>query len=368
VNKTSIEWTDSTWNVLRGCSRVSEGCRNCYAESIAYRFSGERIDGRPAPYKGLVQLTPDGMRLPKWNGQIKFVEEHLLDPLKLKPVLTGIARGDGELRQRVHRDGTVSLTRERARRIFVNSMSDLFHENVTDEWIDQIFAVMALCPQHTFQVLTKRPERMAMYCSDMYLFQRIHEAAKAILGYDYPKRPAINQCDLPLPNVHLGVSCEDQETADKRIPWLLQTPAAVRFISAEPLLGEISLKRIRMPETLYGWIDQNALTGDFFRHGRLVGFNGPRVNWVIAGGESGRGARPMHPDWARWLRDECQAAYVPFFFKQNGEYVSVSEVAGAGAHHSFPDGTTVRRVGKKVSGAMLDGREWREFPSGERRV
>lgn len=329
MGDTKIEWTDKVWNAIRGCSRVSEGCRNCYAEGVAYRFSGPG-----GPYEGLVRIGSDGLRRREWNGQIKFVEKHLLDPLKWKE----------------------------PKRIFVNSMSDLFHENVTDEMRDQIFAVMALCTQHTFQVLTKRPERMGQYVATR---GRVF-AVWMRMGGDWPLRDGCEEPVWPLPNVHLGVSCEDQATADKRIPLLLETPAAVRFISAEPLLGEICLKRIQMPDVLFGWIDQNALTGDYFRHARLVGFNGPRINWVIAGGESGPGARPMYPDWARWLRDECEESGTPFFFKQWGEYVSVSEVEGPGAHYHFPDGATVRRVGTKAAGAMLDGREWHEFPTKER--
>src|SRR5579885_1145834 len=130
MKKTSIEWTNATWNPIRGCSRVSEGCRNCYAEKVAFRFSG-----LGQPYEGLVRINAAGERKPEWNGEVRLVEEHLRDPLKWK----------------------------KPQRVFVNSMSDLFHENVPDEWIDKIFAVMALCPQHIFQVLTKRPERMRKY-------------------------------------------------------------------------------------------------------------------------------------------------------------------------------------------------------------
>ncbi len=172
--KNGIVWTDETWNPLRGCSRVSEGCRNCYAESVARRF-----DGPGLPYEGLIASGG------QWNGQIKLVPEKLDEPLRW----------------------------QRPRRIFVNSMSDLFHPNVPNEYIDRVFAVMALASQHTFQVLTKRPERMLEYLNRR----------------------------TTMPNVWLGVSIENQVTADERIPLLLQTPAAVRWVSAEPLLRPVDL-------------------------------------------------------------------------------------------------------------------------------
>lgn len=352
MGNTSIEWTDKTWNPIRGCTRVSEGCRHCYAEGVARRFSGPGL-----AYEGLVRIDSAG-KPHEWNGHIKFVEAHLLDPLKWKE----------------------------PKRIFVNSMSDLFHENVRWEWINKIFAVMALCPQHTFQILTKRPEVMGQYISS--IGNAIRDADKWFLQGAADE--IVDNCATledhpwPLPNVQLGVSCEDQTSADKRIPWLLRTPAAVRFLSCEPLLGEISLKRIRMPETFFGYVDVDALTADRYRNAQLVGFGGPRIDWVIAGGESGRGARPMHPDWARGLRDECQAAGTPFFFKQWGEWLPIATPRmtarigstllihrdGATTPASWSDvmKTTgdpwaVQRAGKKAAGAMLDGREWREFPN-----
>jgi protein gp37 len=357
MGDTSIEWTDKTWNPIRGCSRVSEGCRNCYAEKVAYRFSGERLDGRPAPYEGLMQRAPDGMRIPKWNGQIKFVEEHLIDPLKWKE----------------------------PKRIFVNSMSDLFHENVTDEMQDRIFAVMALCPQHTFQILTKRPERMAAYvdgrsepgCDGLRgalvegmtqkLYSELHPEDKSEIAMWLAVK-------WPPPNVHLGVSCENQATADERIPLLLDTPAAVRFISAEPLLGPLDLSRWMWPmcwhwDSKYRTPEAAIAAGAFAerRPQALVSAHARFINWTIVGGESGAGARPMHPDWARSLRDQCQAAGVPYFFKQWGEFApfgtlpSDSRLKG----HTWDDGfkwTSVAKVGKKAAGATPDGREWREFP------
>jgi protein gp37 len=192
-------------------------------------------------------------------------------------------------------------------RVFVNSMSDLFHSQVPDGFLAQVFAVMVATPWHTYQVLTKRPARM-----------------RALL----PEVP---------PNVHLGVSAEDQKHAELRIPVLLRTPAAVRFVSAEPLLGPVVLRP--------GWLDLDAATG-------------AGIGWVIAGGESGRTARPMRPEWPRSLRDQCQAAGVPFFFKQWGEWAP----APMRPTPNGAPGVGMVRVGKKAAGRHLDGRTWDEFP------
>jgi protein gp37 len=344
--KTGIEWTDATWNPLRGCSRVSEGCRHCYAEQVAYRFSGPG-----QPYEGLVRINAAGERVPEWSGVVKLVEKHLLDPLRWKE----------------------------PRRIFVNSMSDLFHPNVPDEWIDRIFAVMALCPQHEFQVLTKRPERMLAYLSREGLWFRIQLASERLaFGTKWSVDRAAHRRGDFLDHVWLGVSVEDQKTADERIPLLLQTPAAVRFISAEPLLG---------PLDIAPWLIRLPLAAGAARLTGGVAFEiADRVlDWAIGGGESGREARPMHPDWARSLRDQCQAAGVPFFFKQWGEWKPAERgdpdflhpnggMRQDGSVTRWPDGPGFDnplwsiRVGKHAAGALLDGREWREFPSPEVRA
>jgi protein gp37 len=373
---TKIEWTDETWNPIRGCSRVSEGCRNCYAESTAQRFSGPG-----GAYEGLVRI--ENGRRKGWSGAIKFVEEHLLDPLRWN----------------------------RPRRIFVNSMSDLFHENVTDEMRDRIFAVMALSPQHTFQVLTKRPERMLAYLKQLLHTHEVTRIAikagtMVALGPSTPWwlrnfacQPGFDTARVipPLDNVWLGVSVENQAAADERIPLLLQTPAAVRFLSCEPLLGPVDLTKVMDRRKAKG-LQINAVEAKDANpaHEYLVQVLGPgyphaRLDWVICGGESGAGARPMHPDWARSLRDQCVAAGVPFFFKQWGEWVPWQADGGfsewksqAGKlmdRHGFPDfkdsdvkGWTAdlllagnenavhQRVGKKAAGRQLDGREWSEFP------
>jgi protein gp37 len=281
---TSIEWTDRTWNPVVGCSLVSPGCTNCYAMRMAGRIEAM---GTAPHYAGLTKPSKAG---PVWTGELRAAPDHvLLQPLKWR----------------------------KPARIFVNSMSDLFHESVPDAVIDRVFAVMALSPQHTFQVLTKRPERMRAYLTDEEMRFRVRtsyrweEVSGAALARQLTHLPV-----FPLPNVWLGVSVEDQARADERIPILLDTPAAVRWISAEPLLGPIDLMRIDGGAVDPGarGITINALTGG--RQSQMPW----HLRWVVAGGESGPDARPMHPDWARSLRDQCAAAGVPFLFKQWGSW------------------------------------------------
>lgn len=268
---TSIEWTDRSWNPVRGCSLVSDGCKFCYAMKVAHRFSGP---GKP--YEGLTRIGPHG---PTWTGAVRLVPEALDEPLHWR----------------------------RPQRIFVNSMSDLFHPDVPDAFIDRVFAVMALCPQHTFQVLTKRAERMrsylAMESADGDRCDYIAAAANEIeserdgrMSVTFIKRGA-----WPLPNVWLGVSAENQPMYDKRIRDLLLTPAAVRFLSLEPLLGPIDMRM------------GGASMPDYSAHNPL-----PQVNWVIVGGESGPGARPFDVAWARSIVQQCRSAGVPVFVKQLG--------------------------------------------------
>jgi protein gp37 len=323
-----ITWTDATWNPIRGCSRVSEGCRNCYAERVAYRFSGPG-----GPFEGLVRVNAAGKRQPQWNGTVRVVEEHMLDPLKWK----------------------------RPRRIFVNSMSDLFHENLADDTIDRVFAVMALCPQHSFQVLTKRPERMLAYLKQAFSEQQMQrwvDAARrdAIVNLSPRDEAALVDLEWPLPNVWLGVSVEDQKTADERIPLLLQTPAAVRWISAEPLLGPIDLEELPSFSGIGRYLDSlsNAGAEDADIPSKL--------DWVVVGGESGSGARPMHPDWARSLRDQCVAAGVAFHFKQWGEWLPAM-CDGAPGDFQHITSNEPSLVGKRKAGRLLDGRTWDEYPA-----
>ncbi|HEX9812089.1 MAG TPA: DUF5131 family protein, partial [Burkholderiales bacterium] len=239
----------------------------------------------------------------------------------------------------------------------------LFHEDVADDFIDDVFAVMALTPRHTFQVLTKRPERMRSYLTSAHgngTPRRdgiVKGRAWSMLG----QLPKYHHEDLirrpwPLSNVWLGISAEDQATADERIPLLLQTPAAVRFVSLEPLLGEISF--VGLFANPNDWRDgTNALE---------------EIDWLICGGESGPHARPSHPEWFRSLRDQCQAAGVPFFFKQWGQWAqwepkfpaaNVKHIDLDGNLHDSPRLTEpIVRVGKKAAGRILDGRTWDEYP------
>lgn len=312
-DNTRIEWADASWSPLLGCSRVSAGCDHCYA------ITGARIrESNPnpkvaGPYSGLVEER--GGRI-DWTGRVNLLPERLDQPIRWK----------------------------RPRRIFVNSQSDLFHDDVPDDFIARVFGVMAATPRHEYQVLTKRPGRMRSLLNSGE-FARRCSAFGGALG-DLP---------WPLPNIWLGTSIEDQRWANVRVPLLLDTPAAVRFLSAEPLLGAVRIGR-------------NSIKG---------------IGWVIAGGESGAGARPAHPDWFRSLRDECQAAGVPFFFKQYGVWAPVDVRSWRDRRdsdryvrqdgyswplvepHGADDGTEalVRRIGKGAAGRILDGREWSDFPA-----
>jgi protein gp37 len=302
-----IEWTDATWNPITGCSVVSAGCKHCYAMKLA----GTRMKNEPSR----AGLTIDTAAGPVWNGQVRFNEQWLDQPLRWK----------------------------RPRRIFVCAHGDLFHENVPDAWIDRVFAVMALAPQHTFQVLTKRPERMLSYLQDSgYRAEMIGIDAEAMSGLDRHLPDGSQRWPLPLPNVWLGVSVEHQDAANERIPLLMQTPAAVRWISAEPLLEEIIVFSIDGPLYIPD------------------GMKSP-LHWVVVGFESGARARPGHPDWARSLRDQCAAVEVPFLFKQWGEWVHRPLVEDT---RSDPPASlcylpehkaTYAKVGKKAAGRLLDG-------------
>ncbi|BAP94504.1 hypothetical protein [Aurantimonas phage AmM-1] len=350
ADNSKIEWTDATWNIITGCSVVSPGCTNCYA----MRLAGTRLRGIPSRSG----LTRDSKAGPVWTGEVRFNDQWLDQPLRWK----------------------------RPRMVFVCAHGDLFAEGVTDEMLDKVFAVMALAPQHTFQVLTKRPERMRSYFADKATNHRI--AYIAYQSWRWKRSPPettahdevveIEQNGIrhrlhgrlaawPLPNVWLGVSVEDQTRANERIPVLLDTPAAVRWVSAEPLLGPVDFTSI---DTGSGWVDslQSYIRYPTTTPGHFLNepIDWPRIDWIVAGGESGSGARPMHPDWARGIRDQCADAGVAFTFKQWGAWASVSEVAGSGAHHSFPDGATVRQVGKRAAGRSLDGQIHDAQPGGVR--
>jgi protein gp37 len=383
-----IEWTGRTWNPVVGCKKVSAGCNHCYAMRQAFR---QQAIGTKQ-YQGLTVRTKDGFA---WTGEARFVPEKLLDPVRWKKPAT----------------------------IFVNSMSDLFHDDVTDEQLDEIFAIMAITPRHTFQVLTKRPERMASYMAELYRAKRnligALERLFPALTLGTRERMISDALDQsktewfvsghsrPLDNVWLGVSAEDQATADLRIPYLLRTPATIRFLSLEPLLGGIDLDaflyseccdcegagNVRTSGTFAGRADD--CDADECRSCEGSGLSSdPRddgISWVIVGGESGKHARPIHPDWARALRDQSLKAGVDFFFKQWGEwgpydprallipyrkgrqpYASWLEPTEqtphslTGWHLSAFTGNDVVavRVGRKNAGRSLDGLEHNAMPKG----
>jgi protein gp37 len=326
--KSQIEWTEHTWNPIVGCSIVSPGCTNCYAMRMAARIEAA---GTAPHYAGLTKKV-NGNAV--WTGKLSRPPDRVL---------------------------TEPLRRKKPTMYFVNSMGDLFHEDCPDEWIDRVFAIMALCPQHTFQVLTKRAERMREYFIGEEQFIDVHpledryyainSAMNEVAPAYWCKRELEDYYDegLPLPHVWLGVSAERQQEADERIPLLLQTPAAVRFISAEPLLGPIDLRHVRRKpfpiDTLTGaWAVADNVDAHYRQEDRL--------HWVIVGGESGPHARPMRAEWACGIRDQCKAAGVPFFFKQWGTWVPSNPIFGE-----------FERVGKKAAGRLLDGREWNEFPN-----
>jgi protein gp37 len=324
MGKTTIEWTDASWNPVTGCREISPGCANCYAA----RLAATRLRNHP-DYRDLaniVRVTTKETQ-PQWTGEVHCNPHRLEEPLHWR----------------------------KPRKIFVCDMSDLFHEAVPDEFIRRVFKTMALAGSfgHTFQVLTKRAARL-------------RDFMRADHGVEWVR---------PMPWVWFGVSVENQHFADERIPALLATPAAVRFISAEPLLGPVDLTNNKSSDgrTRDG-ITTNFLTGQWWDHTGFEqtqneqnpkGFPRQRVNWVICGGESGPGARPMHPDWARSLRDQCQASGVAFFFKQWGEYLPPLQDGARGEEENWVVrncGDHPIRIGKKAAGRRLDGREWNEFP------
>jgi protein gp37 len=362
----SIEWTEATWNPITGCTLVSEGCRFCYAA----RLAATRLKHHPSR-KGLARMNAAGEA--KFTGEVRLNEDWLTLPLRWK----------------------------RGRMIFPCAHGDLFHESVPDAWIDRVFAVMALTPHHTYQVLTKRSARMRAYFADPETVERIGEIQRREHGDTCAYTNVGIDAIWPLTNVWLGVSSERQQEADQRILDLLATPAAVRFLSAEPLLGPIDLgsgvhhhpDNVDSPEL-------QALTRAARAH--LAHEAGTAViDWVIVGGESGEGARPMHPSWARSLRDQCAAAGVPFFFKQWGTWLPVGQVlpghgkvhgatavrpgrmklhyggsrAGPPAHAyasrgvevtATDDGQLAFRIGKKKAGRRLDGLEYSAMPETRR--
>jgi protein gp37 len=381
---TKIEWTDATWNVITGCSVLSPGCKHCYAMKLA----GTRLRNHPSR-AGLTVETKTG---PVWNGEVRFNDGRFGTP--------------DWLRQPLHW--------AKPRMIFVCAHADLFHDGVDETWLDQIFAVMALARHHTFQVLTKRADAMHDYLSDPIMPQRVSALLDGLkpssLWNGNVHQAGVDLAAWPLKNVWLGVSVEDQQRANERIPALLATPAAVRWVSCEPLLGPVDLRSIKAPgekdETDgLDWRFDALEVGDYYwfdGEGGQPGDcgDGPyrdhRIDWVVAGGENG--PRPMHPDWARALRDQCASATlhgddapVPFLFKQWGEWETgldrerddpdwradytndyvdhgksrwLNLAGGSGFHGERFH--VMRRVGKKAAGRLLDGVIHDGFPETNR--
>ena len=291
---TKIEWAEKVWNPITGCSPISEGCDHCYAKRMANRLAGRY--GYPAD---------DPFR-------VTFHDDRLTEPFRVK----------------------------KPHRIFVCSMADIFHDGVTERMLNAVWTTMSSANWHTFIVLTKRPDR----------------ALKSLSKWGMDGLTLRSGHGSVLPNVWIGVTAENQARADERIPILLRIPAAVRFVSVEPMLGPVGLQKA------HGiYYDEH-------------GCNLRKLDWVICGGETGPGARPVHPDWVRSLRDQCQASGVPFFFKQWGEWLpsecDPEYTTGPGLVRACPAGSgdpccpgLWRRTGKKAAGRLLDGREWNEFPA-----
>lgn len=274
-DKTAIEWSDATWNPVTGCTKVSPGCDNCYAETFAER----------------------------WRGTPGHHFENGFD-LTLRPERLG-----------------QPIRWTRPRRIFVNSMSDLFHEGVPDEFIARVFAVMAVAQQHTFQLLTKRHGRMRSLLNRPEFRAQVEDAIRGVAAAHAPDQAWFRA--WPLPNVWVGVSVEDQKRAELRVPALLDTPAAVRWISAEPLLGPVDLGQV------WDFCPTHDRPGQVDGWGFCVNCPDTRgLDWIVAGGESGPGARPMRAEWAESLRDQCARAGVPFFMKQAGTVLARSWECG----------------------------------------
>lgn len=328
--KTEISWTDATWNPVVGCSPVSEGCRNCYAARMAARFcqKGEYYEGAVIP-----MTIPAGNGL--WSGRTVRKQP------KFNP-----------------------LTAKRPRTIFVCSMGDLFHSTVPDDWINEVMAVIALTPQQRYMILTKRPARMQEYFAVSNRVSMIADAAGWLMDDGDGAHDTVINSDWPLSNLALGVSVEDQKTVDERVPILLDTLAVKRYISYEPALGPIMLK----PEWL-GICPECGGTLASCRRSRIAccpDCQHGQMSWldlVIMGGESGARARPMHPDWARSLRNQCQDAGIPIHFKGWGKWVYPTQMTEEafrrwdyyhGTENDLPKPWSFL---KTQAGRLLDGRE-----------
>lgn len=355
---TNIEYVEDTWNPLGGCEKISEGCKNCYAINMAWRLA--HIPATKGRYLPLVYKTENGNK--NWSGTINLFPDVLMKPLKAKQPTK-----------------------------YLISMTDLFHKDVPFDYIDKVFAVMALCERHTFLITTKRADVMADYFSNIqYRAEAIAIEAEMISGLDRDHKR--QDWSLPLHNVWLGVSVENQKAADERIPYLLKTPAFVRWLSIEPLLGPVDLD--------CEWGAYQDGNNSPIRKKWLDG-----IHWVVVGGESGYNARGYHPHWIYNLINQCGEKKVPFFFKQWGEWYTRWHITNQSDGKSKPhfmywrdylhftqklwadkddlcvdmDGNVCKigkdfmnakypvvilsKVGKKQAGRLLNGFEYNAMPS-----
>lgn len=311
--KTEIAWTQHTWGPVRGCRRVSPGCEHCYAETMAariVRMGGYEWDA----FLGRWKVDPEKTQ----NAAARASADRYRDLVRINKA--GEARWTGKF---AFDEGALSapLRRKVPTMYFVNSMSDLFGEGLTNEQIAAVFGVMAACPRHTFQVLTKRADRMAEWFRWIESRDTGPHALCVLEALDYPleldsPKGARNRLDAgpgwpwPLPNVWLGVSVERQEEADERIPHLLRCSAAVRWVSAEPLLGPVNLDEyLYQRESQYGGITAAPRNS--------IGVT-DALDWVVTGGESGHGARPCDMQWLRQIGEHCRLAGTAWFNKQLG--------------------------------------------------
>jgi protein gp37 len=321
-----IEWTEASWTVVTGCHKAGSGCRFCYSEREWARLSA----------------NPATLYYGRAFGDVRFHPTKLREPWRWR----------------------------RPRRVFVSSMGDVFHPSVRDEEITAVFAVMAACRHHHFQVLTKRAERMQAWLSELTaLPSPIAVLAASLEAFGLGDLvPALKNAEWPLPHVMAGVSVDDQDSTDARIPLLLKTPATRRFVSVEPLLAPLSLSCVHasshvLLDALCGCgVDRRAITQS------IPNIGCHRLDWVIVGGESGPQARPLHPDWVRRLREECAASEVPFFFKQWGEWAPLESVPPSDSARvirtaAMDDATVMYRVGRAKAGRLLDGRLHDDMPA-----
>jgi protein gp37 len=338
AENSKIEWCDHTFNPWEGCTKVSPGCANCYAEARNKRWGNDNW-GKGKPRRRQSEAT--------WKQPLKWNRTAFsICPDCGNDMLAILQRGSG-IPLEIEMCGcgsTTPPTTLRRPRVFCASLADWLDDEAPIEWLADLLKLIHATPNLDWLLLTKRPEYFKTRMHMVNLSQPEHGFDESLVGL------VSRWIDGFAPeNVWIGTTTENQRYAEKRIPELLKIPAKVRFLSCEPLLGPVDLTRVHFPT---GAIENVFHDQAVFRNtGQVLPLNS--VKWVICGGESGRAARPMHSDWARDLRDQCQSAGVPFFFKQWGEWLPRLEGSGAEVFY---------RVGKKAAGRLLDGREWNEVP------